>query len=54
MYPDDFRKHLMKDPGQRPSQMLLILMAIGIAVAVTFLGGLFLYLSEIWKARPLG
>ncbi len=54
MYPDDPQKNPMSDPENRPSQVLLILMAVGIAVVVTLLGGFVLYLSEIWKAQPLG
>ena len=52
MYPDDPQKNPMSDPKNRPTQVLL--MAIGIAVVMTLLGGFILYLSEIWKAQPLG
>jgi hypothetical protein len=52
---DDGRpKHPLLDRKNRPSQWLLILMAVGIAVAVTLFGGLVLYIAEIWRARPLG
>lgn len=54
MYPDDPRSNPMNDPRQRPSQALLVLIAIGVAVAATLLGGLLLYLSDVWTAQPLG
>lgn len=47
-------KHPLLDPRNRPSQWLLILIAVGVAVAVTLFGGLVLYVAEIWRARPLG
>ena len=44
----------MGDKSKRPSQILLILIAVGVAVVVTLFGGCILYLAEIWRARPLG
>ena len=54
MYPEDPRQNPMNDPKQRPSQILLILMAVGIAAVVTLFGIFILYLAEMWNARPLG
>ncbi len=54
MYPEDPRMNPLRDPERRPSQILLVLMAIGIAIVVTLLAQLVLYLAEVWKARPLG
>lgn len=54
MYPDDPRQNPMNDPKHRPSQILLVLMAVGIATVVTLFGMAILYLAEIWNARPLG
>ena len=54
MYPDDPRQNSMDEERRRPSQILLVLMAVGIAVAVTLLAGLLLYLSELFRAKPLG
>lgn len=54
MHPDDFKRYPKDDPRRRPSQWFLILLAVGIAVAVTLFAGLVLYLRDIWTARPLG
>ena len=54
MYPEDPRQNPLRDPERRPSQILLVLMAVGIAVVVTLFAGAMLYVAEIWRARPLG
>ena len=47
-------RHPLLDPENRPSQWLLIAMAVGIAVVVTLFGGAILYIAEVFRARPLG
>ena len=42
------------DPDKRPSPFLLLLIAVGVAIAVTLFGGLILYMRDIFSARPLG
>ena len=54
MYPEDPRMNPMRDSERRPSQILLILMAVGIAIVVLLLGQPMLYLAKVWKAQPLG
>ena len=54
MYPEDPRQNPMEDPSRRPSQVLLVLIAVGVATVVTFLAWGLLHFAEIWRARPLG
>ena len=50
----DRYEHPLLAPENRPSQWLLIAMAVGIAVVVTLFGGAVLYIAEVFRARPLG
>ena len=54
MYPDDLRKNPATEARRRSSQVPLVLMAVGVAMVVTLLAGLLRYLSEIFRAKPLG
>ena len=48
MYPEDPRAR-KKQPTSLKEQVLLVLMAVGIAVAVSGLAGAFLYLARVWR-----
>ena len=50
----DRQRHPLQDPRNRPSQWLLMAMAVGIAIVVTLFGGAVLYIAEVFRARPLG
>jgi len=54
VYPEDSRQNPLADPERRPSQLLLIAIGVAVAAVVTLLGAGFLYLAEVWNARPLG
>ena len=54
MYPEDPRQNPYENPDRRPSVWLLLLIAVGVTVAAMLLGGLVLYLRDIFTARPLG
>ena len=54
MRPDDPRRDPATGERRRPAQVLLVLLAVGVAVVVTLLAGLLRYLLEIFRAKPLG
>ncbi len=54
MYPRGPEWDPRKDPRFRVPQFLLVLMAVAIAAVVILLAGVFLYLADVWRARPLG
>ncbi|MCZ6632331.1 MAG: hypothetical protein O7G87_02935 [bacterium] len=54
MNPNDPRYNPYHDPDKRPSSLLLLLIALGVAIAVTLFGGLIFYLRDVFTARPLG
>ena len=51
---DDPRRNPYHDPESRPSSWLLCLIAVGVAVAVSVIGWLLLYMRAVFSARPLG
>ena len=48
---DDPRRNPYHDPDSRPPGWFLCLIAVGIAVAVTAIGWVVLYLREVFSAR---
>ena len=54
MHQEDSRKDPLADPKRRPSQVLLIAIAVAVAAVVTLIAVGFLRLAEMWNARPLG
>ena len=51
---DDPRRNPYLHPQNRPSGWLLVLIAVGVAVVVTALGWVMLYLRAVFSAQPLG
>ena len=54
MSPNEPQRRRMQDPKNKPSQTLMILIAVGVAVVVTILGQAILYVAELFRAKPLG
>ena len=51
---DDPRRNPYHDPDTRPPGWLLCLIAVAVAIAVTAIAWVILYLREVFSARPLG
>ena len=51
---DDPRRNPYHNSDARPPGWLLCLIAVGVALAVTVLGWVILYLRDVFSARPLG
>ena len=51
---DDPRRNPFHNPENRPSGWLLVLIAVGVAVVVTLLGWLMLYMQAVFNTQPLG
>ena len=45
MYPDDPKPHRFEKPSAR-EQILVVLIAVGVAIVVTVFAGVFLYLAR--------
>ena len=51
---DDPRRNPYHDPDTRTPGWLLCLIAVGVAIAVTAIAWVILYMREVFSARPLG
>ena len=51
---DDPRRNPYHDPDTRTPGWLLCLIAVAVAIAVTAIAWVILYLREVFSARPLG
>lgn len=49
MYPEDPRAHRQKRRTSVKEQILVILIAVGVAISVTGLAAAFLYVVHVWR-----